>query len=193
MKIKAVESIIKANRAIYISKGDGCQWIGNGAAMYPLYGLPELSQENIFTMFDIPEDKREKYTFMQIQNARDLDNYPGEQEVYSLSTSIVASGALLNVYETSRGAVFLDARYLRPFRDDDISVFERIGDNGVYIAVKKGFFLAGIIAPAAVNAGQVFSDLKRIHASMLLAMRSFDEAEPYCEETEQEQSEEELQ
>ena len=65
MKIKAIEAIIKANKTIVIIKEDGCQWLGNGSALYPLYDFPKMNQQNIFAMFDIPEDKREKYAYRE--------------------------------------------------------------------------------------------------------------------------------
>ena len=62
MKIKRVESILKARKTIITyHTADKCQWIGDGSAFYPIYNLPPLTEENIFVMFDIAESKRDKF------------------------------------------------------------------------------------------------------------------------------------
>ena len=53
MKLKQIEAILKAEKTIIVSETPSCQWLGNGAAFYPVYNLPKLTQDNIFTMFDI--------------------------------------------------------------------------------------------------------------------------------------------
>ena len=35
------------------------QYIGDGNAVYPISGLPELDEESILTIFDVPEKQRE--------------------------------------------------------------------------------------------------------------------------------------
>ena len=47
--------------------------------------------------------------------------------------------------------MLIDIRYLKPFCDDNVELFERKGTDGrTYIAVKKGFFLSGLICPMQV-------------------------------------------
>lgn len=63
MKLKQIEAILKAEKTIIVSETSACQWLGNGAAFYPVYNLPKLTKDNIFTMFDITEEKRDKFYF----------------------------------------------------------------------------------------------------------------------------------
>lgn len=153
MKIKQIESILKAEKTIIVAETAACQWLGNGSAFYPIYNLPKLTKENIFTIFDIPEDKRDKFYFEERPlppyiNFEDSDD--GEQMLERGSISIYAHGRALEPLKTSLGITFINERYLKPFADADggYDLYERISKNGnVYIAVKCGFILLGIISP----------------------------------------------
>ncbi|MBQ7847451.1 MAG: hypothetical protein IJ344_04110 [Clostridia bacterium] len=57
MKVKAVESILKGEKTILLygdNVNEGCvQWLGASDALYPMYGMPLLSEELLYTIFDI--------------------------------------------------------------------------------------------------------------------------------------------
>ena len=62
MKLKKIEQILKRNKTIILYHGpDDIQFLSDGAALYPMFNLPELTKESIFTMFDIPEEKASKF------------------------------------------------------------------------------------------------------------------------------------
>ena len=52
MKLKQIEAILKSEKTIIVSETSSCQWLGNGEVFYPVYNLPKLTKENIFTMFE---------------------------------------------------------------------------------------------------------------------------------------------
>lgn len=153
MKIKQIESILKQEKTIIVAETPSCQWLSNGAAFYPVYNLPKLTKENIFTLFDVAEDKREKFYFEEralptFLNFEDGDST--EQMIERGTMSIIAQGRVLEPLKTSQGIAFINSRYLKPFADADngYELYERIDEFGrVYIAVKSGFMLLGIIAP----------------------------------------------
>ena len=59
MKIKQIESILKARKTIILFQdSENVQWLGDGSAAYPIFGLPNLTEQAIYTLFDIPEDKK---------------------------------------------------------------------------------------------------------------------------------------
>lgn len=60
MKIKTVESLLKQTKFITLYDDDRCQWVSNGHACYPLRNMPLLDADSIFTMLDVPEDKKDK-------------------------------------------------------------------------------------------------------------------------------------
>lgn len=64
MKLKKIEQILKRNKTIILYHGpDDIQFLSDGTALYPMFNLPELTKESIFTMFDIPEEKASKFLF----------------------------------------------------------------------------------------------------------------------------------
>ena len=63
MKIKSIAAICKKNKQVvlfnrYSDSGTLSQYIGDGNAVYPISGLPELDEESILTIFDVPEKQR---------------------------------------------------------------------------------------------------------------------------------------
>lgn len=168
MKIKAVEAICKAQKTIILMESGGRQWISNGSALFPLYNLPHLSQENIFTMFDIPEDKRDKYYFEQRDGLPSGlcfdDTVESEQPITRGMISIVLHGRILEPLQTSVGILYINQRYLAPFDDakNGIELYERADANGrIYIVVKDGMLLCGVILPVFLQ-GEDLKVLKKL-------------------------------
>lgn len=153
MKIKQIEAILKAEKTIIVSETPSCQWLGNGSAFYPVYNLPKLTRENIFTMFDVPEDKRDKFYFEERElpsfiNFEDDDDT--ERMIDRGAIALYAHGRTLEPLDTSQGVTFINTRYLKPFADVDAGyeLYERVDKLGrPYIAVKTGFVLLGVISP----------------------------------------------
>lgn len=70
MKIKNIAAICKKNKyaVIYERYGESggvIQYVGDGAAAYPVTGLPKLDKESLLTIFDVPEKQREDW-FVQV-------------------------------------------------------------------------------------------------------------------------------
>ena len=156
MGIKKIEAICKASRRIVVLWGGECQWIGDGSAFYPVYGLPILTEEHIFTMFDISEDKRSKYLFneTELPAAYNFTDYcDSELPLVREDISLIRYGATLIPLKTSEGITFVNKRYLKPLEDgeNEYVLCERTDKNGrVYIVAKQGFLLAAVIMPASV-------------------------------------------
>ncbi len=136
---------------------EGVQWISDGVAVYPLYGMPQLDESNIFTMFDIPDEKRGKYMFDdsgRIARTVNLaDNTDSERQVQQSDILLHSGGYILMPIKTSKGIVYINKKYLAPFSDSEngVMLYERIAPDGtVYIAVKTGFFLSGVISPVNI-------------------------------------------
>ena len=65
MKIKSIAAICKKNKQVvlfnrYSDSGTLSQYIGDGNAVYPISCLPELDEESILTIFDVPEKQRDR-------------------------------------------------------------------------------------------------------------------------------------
>lgn len=178
MGIKKIEAICKASRRIVVLWGGECQWIGDGSAFYPVYGLPILTEEHIFTMFDIPEDKRSKYLFTETEMpaAYDFtDHCDSEVPLVREELSVIRYGATLIPLKTSEGITFVNKRYLKPLEDseNEYVLCERTAKNGqVYIVAKQGFLIAGVIMPVATVDNAFVEQLKTLYELSALKLTS---------------------
>ena len=169
MKIKRVESILKARKTIITyHTADKCQWIGDGSAFYPIYNLPPLTEENIFAMFDIAESKRDKIFFAERELPDNLSFMGADTTEVMLERSEYAinlQGRNLEPLKTSQGVAFIDKRYLSPFENTDngYELYERTAKSGgIYFAVKSGFLLLGIVAPYDLVSERFIMKLKEL-------------------------------
>ena len=153
MKIKQIATILKAEKTIITFQTPSCQWLGNGSAFYPVYNLPILTQDNIFTIFDIAEDKRDKFYFEEREAPQHInleDGDENEQILDRATLSIFADGRTLEPLKTSQGISFINKRYLKPFADEEAGyeLYERLDKLGrSYFVAKSGFILLGVIMP----------------------------------------------
>lgn len=164
MKIKNIAAICKKNKQVVLfnryGRGDTvAQYIGDGGAVYPISGLPELDEESILTIFDVPERQREDW----LVKYRDIpegvnfeDTDANERIIEQGNISVVYTGKTLKPLQTRRGLVFIESRYLSPISDvmDVLELYERFTPSGTpYIVAKAGFLLQAVIMPYdAINA-----------------------------------------
>lgn len=175
IKIKQIESICKKRKTVIMTEAAGSQWIGDGKAFYPISGLPELTRENVFTIFDVPVDKREGFYFSEVETLPYcFDDYDvAERLVSKGDLYLIFDGMTACPFKTSQGLYLIDAKYLRPFygTEDGFDIYERISATGeTYFAVKAGFLLLGLILPISVEWAQLIHSLEglRTFAEMSL-------------------------
>lgn len=153
MKLKKIEQIIKAAKRIAVFESPECQWIGDGHSLYPIYDLPHLSQDEFFTLFDIPDSQRGKFIFTVSElpshfNFEDSD--ASELLLKREDFTLNIQGRTLEILPSQCGLTFIDTKYLKPFSgtENGFDLAERISEDGMpYIAVKDGLFLIGIVLP----------------------------------------------
>lgn len=173
MKIKSIAAICKKNKQVvlfnrYSDSGTISQYIGDGSAVYPISGLPELDEESILTIFDVPEKQREDW----LVRYRDIpegisfeDTDTTEKIIEQGNLSIVYSGKTLKPLQTRRGLVFIESRYLSPVSDvlDALELYERVTPFGApYIVAKAGFLLKAVIMPCDVISAQFVQRLQEL-------------------------------
>ena len=159
MKIKKIVDICRREGVARIYDDEkNVQWLSCGYACYPLYEVPELSEDEFFTIFDFTPKQREDTVFGRAAFPESLstsDFYPGERLCEKLSPNIPFGSRLLIPFSTARGIKFLDSEYLAPFTDEgnEIEIYERVSGKGQpYFVVKIGMCLRAIITPFnAVN------------------------------------------
>lgn len=172
MKISAIQQICKGAKRIELcsAPSSSVQWISDGGAFYPLYNLPEMREENVFALFDIPEKKQDKIRFEyknQLPAAICFGDTAEAENVLELGyISICARGRALRPLKTSHGMIYINEKYLKPFADAEngVQLYERYTPDGeVYIAVKEGFLLTGIILPYDIVTEDFVEALKVIY------------------------------
>ena len=129
MKIKSIAAICKKNKNIaiferYSDDGDILtQYIGDGSAVYPVVGLPQLDKESLLTIFDVPEKDRDNYFVKTLGVPVGIsfeDTDETERHVEREGISIIYSGRTLKPIRTTRGKA--EIRFVRGrlrFTDDD--------------------------------------------------------------------------
>ncbi len=182
MKLKQIESILKNSKTIIVCEDAECQWFNNEIAYYPVFGLPKMSQENIFTMFDIPEDKKDKYYFAEQrlpQNINFADIDGTEHALKRGNILLSVSGRVLEPLITSQGIVYINAKYLKPFDDiETVVLYERTTTEGeIYIAVKQGMLCSGIIKPQPIISERFVSQLKSLYELTDVALSNLNKKE----------------
>ena len=154
MKIKTVIAICKKDRRIALFDGGGRQWVGTGAAMYPLLDAPYFDKESLCATYDIDDAAREKILFT---NDAPLPlnfetNDHSESEAKCDTMTICYYGDILRPVHTEQGIMLINERYLSPFAGDDTDIYVRYTESGgAYFAVKRGFMLYGIIMPVMIT------------------------------------------
>ena len=159
MKIKKVVDICRREGVARIYEdANETQWLSCGYACYPLYEVPELSEDEFFTIFDFSAKQRNETIFERTAFPSSLSTSDfTETEILceKLTPNIPFGSKLLIPFKTVGGIKFLDSEYLAPFADEsnDIEIYERVSEKGEpYFAVKIGMCLRAIITPFnAVN------------------------------------------
>ena len=156
MKIKSVERICKSEHLItLIGSEAGNQWIGAGDALYALHGFPQMDEGSVFAWMDIPEAKRNKYVFRHDYELYDeydfadatVDERYIERGRYVINTPTVS----LEPLNVSEGVIYINTEYLKPFGAGMMLYERKSRDGGIYIAVKEGLIIKGIILPRIVE------------------------------------------
>lgn len=115
MKLKQIEKLLKRAKTIHIFNADDGQWLSDGVAVYPIYGLPHLDEDNIFGMFDIPEDKRDAFRCQEhdLPNSVNFGDFDRNERILDRGDiSIVMRGEHLEPLFSSHGLIFINSRYL---------------------------------------------------------------------------------
>ncbi len=154
MILKKIAKLCRKSRHIVLCDEErgGTQWLGDGAAMYPLHGMPELDEETVFLVLDIPEEKRGEFKVEHKLLPSPYcyeDSMDGERMILDSEVAIKLEGSWIAPARTSLGLWFYNPAYLEPLADlDGVELWERETEYGqIYLAAKSGMFLVGLIMP----------------------------------------------
>ena len=162
MKFKVIGNICKKkktaiifNRVTVNSAGMEVhqQYISDGSVIYPVIGLPNIDEEILLNMWDIPEKQRDSWAVNSLPTPDFIDfrdTIAVDSQVKETDFVLYHNQSKLRAIETSRGIVFIDLGYLAPLADsfDVMQMYERISDDGqLYIVVTAGLWLQAIVFP----------------------------------------------
>ncbi len=153
MRYQNISKFIKKNKRLLIgSSTDGTQWISDGAAAYPVIGMPRMNEREMLTFLGFQEN--DPITVSPLSDITSFSDVTKDEELIETFGPylIDKSGAELKALYTSAGALLINSAYLVP-------VFSHCGDGELtfwlrmtrertpYIAVKKGLYLIAVILP----------------------------------------------
>ena len=178
MKVKAVIDICKKSKVFRFYTTDEGQWLSDGRGMYPLFGVPILSEGAVCALYGVSSTQQEKIEFKSaytLPKEYDFsDVVEQEKELWRIPLDLHAYGCRLAPFECSSGVVYFDAAYFAPLRDVDpklLRVYERVGVSGeVYYVVKDGLFLVAILAPFAAVTDEMVNTLRKLTTLTALAV-----------------------
>ena len=160
MRLKQIAAVCAKQKRVILydvtdAEGTVNQWIGDGSAAYPAYGMPYLVKDNIFTVFDIPVKQQDKWYALHLNEQnydisfKDMSNT--DKNVEQLDITVRHRGAALVPFRTKDAQViFINADYLRPIAHilDEVTFVERTSTGGTrYIVALNAFMVAAIIMP----------------------------------------------
>ena len=154
MKIKKLAKLCAARKSIWVYDGERLQYIGDGSACYTVRGLPELDEESLMVIFDVPEGKRGDYVFRRQPAPEGLNFEDGDDTENVVDRLPLEMGDIV-MLKTSRGLAMIDKKYLEPIADEEqVELYERTGRDGEqYIVAKSGFELLAVIGRMRVTEG----------------------------------------
>lgn len=185
MIIKKVIDICKKFKTLMLYDGEQMQWISDGRAFYPLYGLPRFGMDMIAKTFDIPEEKIEKMTLLHdtgLPKEFDFEDYNENEEICERAWVDFCDGTI--TYTTPDGIAFLREVHLAPLADippDMMTVCERKNRAGKrYYVVKQGFMISAVITSCDMVDERMVEKTERIARlckSEMLKKKKFPERE----------------
>ena len=152
MQFKKIISLCKKHKKIIRFDAAGRQWCGDGQAYFCLDGFPTMSRDEIIKVFDISQDDESKYIIAdRDERTALLDFRDAGVPEYDVAVSpypfVCASGEYIP--GMIDGQIHLiDDDYRAAFGGGCTMFARRAASGEMYIAVRRGIFLEGLIFPS---------------------------------------------
>ncbi len=156
MKLRKLAALCARSKRIQVyereTSGGVAQFVGDGVACYLLDGLPYLTEEQLLTLFDVPDTKRDDYRVDVAPVPPGFcfeDTWPGEEPLEVMDVSLAYGGEGMLCIHTIRGLRFVNVIHPHVLADEKpLEVYQRqAADGRVYFALKVGMLLRGVILP----------------------------------------------
>lgn len=167
-KIAALEK--REKTAILMRDADGVQWMGTGAALYMLEGMPPLDADTVLTVMGVPEDKKDAWLSVVREDTNGMleNDAPGEEEVTAdnAGISVIYGGKLLTPIYTMMGMVWIDVELLAPTDRKEAGYrrffIREMENGGRAIAVKEGMILKAVIMECRIEGDDLAEALETL-------------------------------
>lgn len=169
MKLSKLWALLKASK--YITKWDGsdAEWLSDGRAFFPVYGLPTLTEQALRTMLDVDEDKWTSYHYREEGELpfSDLDNFRDDEELHVSKVTFTVWGVEFLALTKGLDIYLVSMKRLKPLDSEGLSFYLRDG----FVAVKEGMVLRAVIAPEIITDDMVLAELMSIATKLHGAAR----------------------
>lgn len=177
MKLSKISQICKRHPNLRVFETEQAQWVSIGAAAYPMYGMPTISDEaELLSVIDVPEEKRGPYEvqFIPPDNPWAFgDSADGEEMLRTVRYSFMQYGSVMMPLYTPDGRVYwINECYLAPAEDEkDLTFWLREIWPGMYaVAVKSGFEIVALIG-VKIATSETEESLREILGGIQMADR----------------------
>ena len=152
---------------IFEDKARDIQWAGDGKAIYPLFGIPWMTEEQALSMFDIPEKDRIKVmasNYGEVSDFFEVQDGAADNEAVAINLPMYFGGKLIYPVTTSQGIDFYDADAFSPIKDSDSpKLYERYTNKGtLYFVAKSGMMVEAVIMPESIDSKTLLERMTQI-------------------------------
>lgn len=174
MKLSKLWALLKASKYITKWEGSDTEWLSDGRAFFPVYGLPTLTEQALRTMLDVDEDKWTSYHYREEGELpfSDLDNFRDDEELRVSKVTFTVYGVEFVALTKGLDIYLVTMKELKPLGSESLSFYLRDG----FVAVKEGMVLRAVIAPEIITDDMILAEF------MSIATKLHDKASVYARE-----------
>lgn len=169
MKLSKLWALLKASKYITKWEGSDTEWLSDGRAFFPVYGLPTLTEQALRTMLDVDEDKWTGYHYREEGKLpfSDLDNFQDDEELHVSKVTFTVYGVEFVALTKGLDIYLVRMKELKPLDSEGLGFYLRDG----FVAVKEGMVLRAVIAPEIITDDMILAELMSIATKLHGAAR----------------------
>lgn len=152
MNYKTIAKFIKDRRNLIIWDEPGLQWISDGIAVYPVFGMPKMNETEMIVFLGLEKDK-DKISVRRRPVSPDipLGDMDTEDDIMNnQGFPIIYLGELCRTYFTEQGVIAVYNKYINVIEKDSadsklVSLYFRVKNGQPYVAIMNGLELWGLV------------------------------------------------
>jgi hypothetical protein len=194
MDLRKIIKICKAKQRYYVlSEGESQQWLGDDVAYYALSNHARLTPQYLTAEAGLSPNDAAVADFKSLKIPECIDisdnTYSDEAVMLSDIEIINTDGATYRPVFTGRGLRLINSKYLAPFKNDEITLFQRFtAEGGMYYVVSCGMFVTAVIIDQSKNiTPELISNLKSLYQAANFAFEKLNNQTRQQKKTKEEQ------